>query len=109
MLVTSALGLVALGAAAAVLVATVTRSPLFEPLLERVVDRWPSLDYPLSCSYCASHWASALLVVASRPTTLGLHPAIDLPLAWLAVTALTAPWLKLVNWCHATLQWGEDS
>lgn len=68
--------------------------------------RLPRVAEAVDCLYCSSHWTAAAAVAAARPDVLpGCHPAISLTVAWLAVVALAAPAMLMINRAHAAMSW----
>lgn len=96
-----------LALATATLTVTVCKAKVTKPLRD-VLTRVAFIRELMSCLYCSSHWAAALLVGLSRPRLGTGSLPVDLLTSWLAVVALSSIAMFMINWSHGSMQWSDD-
>ena len=91
--------LLALSAACAAASTLVAESRAFAPAREACARAWAPIGHLVACGYCVGHWIGAALVLASGWRMTSFGAAVDLPVAWLAVSWASAwQWTALKAW-----------
>lgn len=82
------------GAASSAFSVTVARSHVFGPIRARVAGLSRAAGDLVSCHYCMGHWAAAAALLSWPPEGWTWR---TIPVAWLAVTALSGYFSRLIT------------
>lgn len=81
---------------------TVTKSEIFRPLREAILNPW--LRKLLSCPYCFSHWGALFSILLMYYGEYSLA----FPLYVFMIVTLTVPLMLALGWCLQTLAGLEE-